>query len=280
MKTVAIVGAGLIGASFALALRKAGFGGKIIGVSSPGAIAEAKAAGAIDSSANLEEACKSADLIYLSQSVDRIAETLPLIGRFACADVLVTDAGSVKGVIVKKAATLPGTSFIGGHPLAGKELRGAAAADADLFRGRPYVLTPRQGPPSKHEATLRAYLARMGAHIVELTAEEHDRATAYTSHLPQLLSTALASTLQAQKNDNFGSVFGPGLLDMTRLAMSSPELWTAILADNRDNVLQALDTFADCLAQVRKAVIECSLDYHFNSGRVFAESLRTLKRSE
>jgi prephenate dehydrogenase len=120
----------------------------------------------------------------------------------------------------------------------------------------------------------------MGAHIVELTAEEHDRATAYTSHLPQLLSTALASTLQAQKNDNFGSVFGPGLLDMTRLAMSSPELWTAILANNRDNVLQALDTFADCLAQVRKAVIECSLDYHFNSGRVFAESLRTLKRSE
>jgi prephenate dehydrogenase len=120
----------------------------------------------------------------------------------------------------------------------------------------------------------------MGALIVELTAEEHDRATAYTSHLPQLLSTALASTLQRQKNDNFERVFGPGLLDMTRLALSSPELWTAILANNRENVVQALDTFTGCLAQVRKALIECSLDDQFLSGRAFAESLRTSKRIE
>ena len=280
METVAIVGAGLIGASFGLALRKAGFGGKIIGVSSPGAIAEAKAAGAIDFSATLEEACKSADLIYLSQAVDRITETLPLIARLVRAGALITDAGSVKAVIVQKAATLPGLSFIGGHPLAGKEVRGAAAADPDLFRGRPYVLTPQQGPQSKHEAALRAYLARMGAHVVELTAEEHDRATAFTSHLPQLLSTALANTLQRQKNNNFGSVFGPGLLDMTRLAMSSPELWKAILANNRENVVQALDVFAGCLAELREALNAGGLDEQFHFGREFAESLRTLKRIE
>lgn len=278
METVAIVGTGLIGASFGLALRKAGFGGKIIGVSSPEAIIDAKAVGAIDSSATLEEACKSADLIYLSQAVDRITETLPLISGFARSGALVTDAGSVKAVIVKKAATLPGLSFIGGHPLAGKEVRGAAAADPDLFQGRPYVLTPRQGPQSEYEAAFRAYLGHMGTHLVELTAEEHDYATAFTSHLPQLLSTALAATLQRQENENLGNVFGPGLMDMTRLALSSPELWTAILANNRENVLQALDGFAGCLGQLREALIKGSLDEQFRSGRVFAESLRTSKR--
>lgn len=280
METVAIVGAGLIGASFGLALRKAGFQGKIVGVSSPRAVAEAKTAGAIDSAATLEKAGGSSDLIYLSQPVDRIAETLPLIARFARPGALITDAGSVKATIVKTAATLPDISFIGGHPLAGKEVRGAASADADLFRGRPYVLTPRQGPPSEHETTFRTYLDRMGAHIVELAAEEHDSATAFTSHLPQLLSTTLASTLEGQKNENFRSVFGPGLLDMTRLAMSSPELWTAIFSNNRENVLQALDAFTASLAQVRKALIDCSLEEQFLSGRSFAASLRTSKRIE
>jgi prephenate dehydrogenase len=279
MKTVAIVGTGLIGASFGLALRKAGFQGKIIGVSSSGAVGEAKAVGAIDAAATLEEACSSSDLIYLSQTVDRILETLPLVARIIRAGTLLTDAGSVKAAIVKKAAALP-ISFIGGHPLAGKEVRGAAAADPDLFRGRPYVLIPRQGPPSEHEPIFRTYLSRMGAHIIDLSAEEHDRATAFTSHLPQLLSTTLASALERQKNENFGTVFGPGLLDMTRLAMSSPELWTAILGNNRENVLQALDSFTECLAQVREALIHRRLDEHFLLGRAFAESLRTLKRVE
>jgi prephenate dehydrogenase len=280
METVAIAGVGLIGASFGLALRKAGFPGRIIGVSSPGAVAEAKAVGAIDTSATLEQACRSADLIYLSRTVDRIIESLPQIARFVRAGALITDAGSVKVAIVKKAAILPGISFIGGHPLAGKEVRGAAAADPDLFRGRPYVLTPRQGPRSEHEQAFRSYLDLMGARVLELTAEEHDRATAFTSHLPQLLSTALASTLEQQKNENFTNVFGPGLLDMTRLAMSSPELWAAILANNHQNVLQALDSLTACLAQLREALIAGGLDSHFLSGRAFAESLRTLKRVE
>ena len=280
METVAIVGAGLIGASFGLALRKAGFQGELVGVSSPGAIEEAKAAGAISSSATLEEAANAADLIYLSQTVDRIMETLPKLARCARPGALITDAGSVKTTIVKTAAALPGISFIGGHPLAGKEVRGAAAADPDLFRGRPYVLTPRQGMQSEYEAIFRTYLHRMGAHTVELTADEHDRATAFTSHLPQLLSTTLASALEQQKNENFGGVFGPGLLDMTRLAMSSPELWKAILANNRENVLQALDTFAGCLAQVRQALMNGSLEEQFLSGRTFSEKLRTPKRNE
>ena len=163
METVAIVGVGLIGASFGLALRRAGFRGAIVGVSNPEALAEAKAAGAIDSSASLADACSTADLVYLSQTVDRIVETLQLLGPFVRPGTLVTDAGSTKTAITKQAArSLPDAGFIGGHPLAGKEKRGASAAEANLFDGRPYVLTPPQGPVTPHLPVFRNYLERMG----------------------------------------------------------------------------------------------------------------------
>jgi prephenate dehydrogenase len=279
METVAIVGVGLIGASFGLALRKAGFRGTIVGVSKPEALEEAKAIGAIDSSASLMEACAAADLVYLSQTVDRIVETLQLLRPCVRPDVLITDAGSTKSTITQQAAkSLPDVAFIGGHPLAGKEKRGASAADATLFEGRPYVLTPLQGPVTPHLPSFRSYLQRMGARLMELTAEEHDQAAAFTSHLPQLLSTVLASTLNLQKNENFDKVYGPGLLDMTRLAMSSSDLWAAILANNQASVLTALDAFADQLAALRAAVVSNDIHKFFESGESFAASLRMPNR--
>ena len=149
MKTVVIAGVGLIGGSFALALRKAGFTGRILGVSSPETIRKAVALGAIDRGAGLEEAVDSADLIYLAQPISRILEMLPRIGEFARPSALITDAGSTKSQIVDAAAhSIRGRQFLGGHPMAGKEARGVEAAEAGLFEGRTYILTPRD--PGEH----------------------------------------------------------------------------------------------------------------------------------
>jgi len=279
MRTVAIVGVGLVGTSFGLAIREAGFAGEIIGVSSSDALSAARKLGAISGSATLDEACRRADLIYLSQPVDRILSTISRLGPLAAAGTLVTDAGSTKLTIVRKAAEcLRHTEFIGGHPMAGKEKSGAEEADANLFRGRPYILTPSSGPPSPHAASFRGLLECIGANIVELDAQEHDRVVAFTSHLPQLVSTALASTLAHQKNNHLEQIFGPGLLDMTRLALSSEALWTSILAENREAALRALDAFEEQLHRARQAVATNNLADLFSSGESFASTIRKLTR--
>jgi prephenate dehydrogenase len=277
MRTVAIAGTGLIGGSFGLALRQAGFDGEIIGVSNPAAIASALKRGAISSSGTLEEAAARADLLYLAQPVDRILETIEKLGGMPAAPGrLITDAGSTKGTIVRQAAaSLSAGSFLGGHPLAGKEQRGAAAADAELFRDRPYVLTPT-GPETPAAAEFRSWLSRLGARIIDLSPEEHDVTVALTSHLPQLVSTALAATLADLSDHPLDRVFGPGLIDMTRLALSPPDLWLSILATNQPAVLAALDSFVTSLTTIRQRLGTRKLSESFISAKDFASRLRNL----
>lgn len=273
MKTVAIVGVGLIGGSFALALRKAGFEGEILGVSSEGAIEAGTRIGAISRRATLEEIAGVADFIYLSQPVGGILQTLEFLGPLAPSGCLITDAGSTKAAIVAKAGEcIRAAQFIGGHPLAGKEQRGAEFADAGLFNGRPYVLTPT-GPAEKMEE-LRVWLRRMGAIVFELSPREHDIVVAFTSHLPQLLSTALSNALAEQQNTNFQQIFGPGLLDMTRLAMSTPEVWQSILETNQQPVLAALKAFDRSLSELQSAITSRELRLLFDSAAEFAQRLR------
>jgi prephenate dehydrogenase len=169
METVAIVGVGLIGASFGLALRKSGFSGEIIGVSSEKALAAGLARGAISSSATLAKAAQRADLVYLSQPGDRILDTIPQLAPALQPGAMVTDAGSTKQQIAACAlAHLPAASFLGGHPIAGKEQRGPAAADADLFRDRPYILTPH-GPDNRHTEVFRQTLHSFGAIVMDMS---------------------------------------------------------------------------------------------------------------
>jgi prephenate dehydrogenase len=271
MKTVGIVGVGLIGGSFGLAMRAAGFSGEILGVSSPSAIAAGIARGAISAGATLEQAAAEADLLYLAQPVDRILQTLTALGAIARPECLITDAGSTKQEIVRQSAGLP---FLGGHPLAGKEQRGVEAAEAALFRGRPYVLTPHAADsPAAQE--FRSWLERFGANVIEMSPREHDSTVALTSHLPQLVSTALAAMLNRRKDENLGKVIGPGLLDMTRLAMSAPDLWLSILSTNEVEVLAALDDFQASLGKVREALVTSNLADLFRAGAAFASKIRT-----
>jgi len=269
---VAIVGVGLIGASFGLALRKAGFAGPLIGVSSAGALAAGLEAGAISETASLEDAAQQADLIYLAQPVDRIIETLAKIGPIAQPDALITDAGSTKVAIVAAAAQhVKQAQFVGGHPMAGKESRGAFNADGNLFRGRPYVLEPASGAKAEQ---FRDWITCLGAEIVEMTPERHDATVALTSHLPQLLSTTLAALLADDANRGLTDVFGSGLLDMTRLALSPADLWASILQTNARNVEKALEDYIGALVRIRNSLRTPELYKIFDVSANFAAELR------
>ncbi len=255
METVAIVGVGLIGGSFGLALKKAGFHGTILGVSSEASVRAGIQAGAIDRGATLEQAARAADLMYLAQPIGRILDTLHHLDPLVRPEALVTDAGSTKHAIVTDARRLVRRcQFLGGHPLAGKEKRGAAAAEADLFRGRTYVLTPAS-PDELRTPAARVFvnwLSRIGAKTVTLGAAEHDRLVSFTSHLPQLASTALAATVAENLTAPEDlQVAGPGLIDSTRLAMSAYELWRDILATNTESIEQALTAYINELEQLR-----------------------------
>jgi prephenate dehydrogenase len=266
-RTVAIAGVGLIGGSFALALRKAGFQGRIIGVSSQRTIAAALSRGVIDEALPLRDAAAQADLIYLAQPIEKILENLAELDSAAGPGTLVTDAGSTKRLIVERAATLRNVRFVGGHPMAGKETRGVESAEADLFRGRPYVLTGS-------DAELEGWIGRIGARLVKLDAREHDRLVALVSHLPQLLSTTLAGMLGEEPAS--ASVAGPAALDMTRLALSPYEIWRDIIATNTAGIDGALAALIARLEQLRRDLADDSkLRQAFAQGARGASLLRS-----
>lgn len=281
IETVAVVGVGLIGGSFALALREAGFGGEIVGVSSAPAIEAGVARGVISRGISLTEAAAVADLIYLAQPVDRILQSIEALGRMGVRDCLITDGGSTKASIVNRAFEhLAGIAFLGGHPMAGKEQRGTEASEGNLFRGRPYVLCPPATKASPFEEDFRAWLVKIGADVLEMSADEHDATVALTSHLPQLLSTALADTLARSNNPQVTGVFGGGLLDMTRLALSSPDLWLSILSTNRGTVTKGLDELIDTLNGMRQALGTEELRGYFERAAFFSAQLRKLPFTE
>src|SRR5579883_2923966 len=241
---VSVVGVGLIGGSFALALRKAGFKGKIIGVSSRETVKAALERGVIDDALPLREAAAQSDLIYLAQPIERILQTLDELDAYVRTGALITDAGSTKAAIVARAAKhIKRAKFVGGHPMAGKQTRGVGEAEAELFQDRPYILTARD-----HE--LETWIERIGARLVVLDAQEHDRLVALTSHLPQLISTALAGSIAAEPGA--AQVVGPAAIDLTRLAMSPYEIWRDIFATNAESIDQALAAFIDRLTDLRK----------------------------
>ncbi len=263
---VSIVGVGLIGGSFALALRKAGFRGKIIGVSSPPTIEAALARRVIDEALPLRDAAGQSDLIYLAQPIERIISTIEELDPWVFPGTLITDAGSTKTAIVQCAAKkIRRGRFVGGHPMAGKQSRGVAEADADLFQRRPYVLT-------SNDTELEQWIRRIGSRVVILPPEEHDRLVALTSHLPQLIATALASSIAQQPAA--ARVAGPAAIDMTRLAMSPYDIWRDILLTNSGPIDDALTAFIGKLAELRGMLREPELGKEFERAAAGAHALR------
>lgn len=279
MKTVAIVGVGLIGGSFGLALKRAGFAGSILGVSSKKTISNALQHWAIDEGVTIEDAAARADLVYLAGPISGILETLPKLAGKLKPGAVVTDAGSTKQTILEQAArSLPGTVFVGGHPMAGKESRGVEHADGGLFEGRPYLLCG--GDDVRAQAgEFEGWLERIGARVAWMSAAEHDRLVAAASHGPQLLSTALAAALS--RRTDAGAVAtsaGPGLRDMTRLALSSYDIWRDILATNGGEIAAVLAEVEAQLAALRSELTSKSGEETsrkaFGEGASFAVQVR------
>ncbi len=274
VETVAIAGVGLIGGSFALALRKSGFSGRILGVSSERTTREAIDLGVIHEAATLEEAASRAELLFLSQPILHLIDDLDRLRGLLQPGAIVTDAGSTKSRICAAGATALGAQFIGGHPMAGKEARGVKYADAGLFQGCNWVLTPADPAHLNAPAAqwLQARIRDFGSRLVILDPETHDRTVAHTSHLVQLLSTALGVTLAG--HPEAPRVAGPAAIEMTRVAMSDFGMWSDILATNPENVGAAIDAFLANLTAIRNRLTDPELRITFEKA---AESARKLR---
>jgi prephenate dehydrogenase len=244
---VAIAGLGLVGGSLARALTAAGY--RVIGLDHARVLRQARRARAIAAGAtSLQGALPGSDVLVLAAPPRVNLAMLREAARLAPPRLVITDVGSVKTPIVKEAARLRLRRFVGGHPLAGTEKSGFAASTAALFAGRSWVLTPAPGT-APAATRLVARLARdAGGRPLRLRAAEHDRAVAFLSHVPQLVSWAL---LDAARRDPTGArhlgMAGPGFRDMTRLARSPRALWRQILAQNRREVSRALLAFQRAL---------------------------------
>lgn len=263
IEKLAIIGVGLIGGSFAMALREAGMVREIVGVGRSAAnLQEALNCGAIDRiAAGAAAAVQDADLVMLAVPVGQMAAVMQQIAPHLAAHTVVTDAGSTKGDVVALARLhLPQhlAGFVPGHPIAGAEKSGAGAANAGLFRGRQTVLTPLPETAAAATGLVRDAWLACGARAAEMAPEEHDRIFAAVSHLPHLLAFALVDEIAARSNGKelFGYAAG-GFRDFTRIAGSSPEMWRDICLANRDALLHELDAYQSQLARLR-ALLEQS----------------------
>ena len=248
-KKIVIFGAGLIGGSFALALRKANAVGEVVGFGrSAATLQQAKQLGILDRIG--EDATREvadADLVLLATPVGQMAELMARIAPHLGTHTLVTDGGSTKSDVVAAArANLADkiTQFVPAHPIAGAEKSGAGAAQADLYQGKKVVLTPLPENSKDAVASVRQAWELCGAVVSELTAEQHDAVFAAVSHLPHLLSFALVHDLAQRDNrDLLLSFAASGFRDFTRIAASSPEMWRDISMANREALLQELQIY-------------------------------------
>lgn len=278
-RRVALIGTGLIGGSFALALRKHFPDVSITGYDRPEVLQRAVARGAINNAApDLAGVVRGADLVYLALPIVPTLEFLPQIAKHADAGTLVTDACSTKTVICRVAREnfRGGAQFLGGHPMAGKERSGIEHADAELFRGAPYPLI---GTAETADARAKAFaeiLATLGAQPTWCDAETHDWAVGIVSHLPQLVSIALARVVQ-DETDETGlplSLAGPGLQDMLRLAGSPYGVWRDILLTNTENVSRALDRLAQTVDYLRTRLATKELEQEFRAANEIYKQLQ------
>jgi prephenate dehydrogenase len=274
----AIIGTGLIGGSFALALRKHFPAISIVGFDRPEALHKALARGAIQESANdIAGALRGADLVYVALPIGATIDALPAIAAHAGASAFVTDAGSTKTVIcrVAKEHFQNGTRFLGGHPMAGREHSGVEYADADLFRGASYALIGNGDDPDARVKAFESVVRAIGARSEWVDAETHDWAVGIVSHLPQLLAIALARTVQ-DETDETGlplSLAGPGLQDVLRLAGSPYGMWRDIVHTNTENISRALDRLGQAVEHLRTRLTNKDLESEFAAANEIYKTL-------
>jgi prephenate dehydrogenase len=290
IRRVTILGTGLIGGSFALALRKNLTDIFISGWDHPEVVREKEVRNAFDEtfSGNLGPALAKADLIYIALPIAVTLDLLSEIGRHAPAYALVSDACSTKLRIMEESGPLfsgnNGAIFLGGHPMAGKELSGIAAADAELFQGHTYALIAEGdaiATPTASEPRIAAFvkiLEKIGAQPLWIGARQHDYAVGLSSHLPQLAAVALAAFLYDRLDENGLPITlaGPGLRDSLRLAGSPYAMWRDIVLTNKELLSASLDLFARRLDDLRERLGSRDLEADFDAANELYKLLRSL----
>ena len=289
---VTLLGTGLIGGSFALALRKYATDLHISGWDRPEIVNQARSRDAIDEAftGDLAASLRASDLIYIALPIGVTLDLLPEIARAAPKHALVTDACSTKLRIAQSAAenfSSPSTAlFLGGHPMAGREVAGIAQADADLFRNAPYALIADSSVTvdsalAERDPRISAFLKlleKIGARPLWLGAQQHDYAVGMVSHLPQLAAVALGSFLFDHLDENGLpiTVAGPGLRDSLRLAGSPYSTWRDIVLTNKEVLSAALDLFARRLDDLRERLASRDLEADFDAANELYRLLRSL----
>jgi prephenate dehydrogenase len=281
---ISIVGLGLVGGSWGLALKDRGFKGRRVGCDRPEIVKGALARGAIDEGGeDLAASVRGADLVILATPVGVILDLLPKLKLLVSPRALVTDVGSTKRLIAERAQAVLGNEplFLGGHPLAGKECSGLENADRALFQNARYVLTPWTSEHLEDERVkgFSLLLAALGARPFVSDARSHDRAVAYLSHLPQLVSSALTSLVAEESAKTFLplELAASGFRDVTRLAESPYSVWRDICLTNVENIQTGLGALIEKLEAMKLHLSDRGLEREFKEGRKLRERLREIK---
>ena len=261
IRQITIIGTGLMGGSLALALRKRKFSGRIVGCDREGTLERARMRGAIDDgTADPGDAVRGSQVVVLATPVLAICDLIDRLGPVLPSKTLLTDVGSTKAAVVERALKVfgkgAGKRFLAGHPMAGKEMSGVDFADADLFQKAAWFLSPlpEQDLNEGLFAEFAGWIDAIGARIVMLPAEEHDRLCAWVSHVPQMMSTALAAALV----EEFGAeapllpAGGRALQEMTRISASPYSMWRDVAITNKKNLENALWKVEQRLAHIRE----------------------------
>ncbi len=281
-RRVAILGTGLIGGSFGLALRKHFPAISIVGFDREEPLSRALACGAIhERFSKIEDAVHRADLVYLALPVGASIDALHAISRAIGPEALVTDSCSTKAAICRTASRLfsAPARFLGGHPMAGKESSGIENAHADIFVGAPYALIGSESETDPRIVQFVEIVRRIGAKPVWCDADTHDWAVSIVSHLPQLAAIALARVV-ADETDETGlppSLAGKGLKDTLRLAGSPYDVWRDVFLTNRENITHALDRLTQAIDYLRTNLSSKALEEEF---RVANEVFELLHKNQ
>lgn len=255
-----LIGCGLMGGSFALALKQAGLVKRVVGYSkSPTTTERARQMGIIDMEApSALLAVSGADLVMLAVPVSATESTFKSIKHLVTPSMLVMDMGSTKGDVVDAARRTLGErvgSFVPAHPITGKEVSGVEHASADLYRGKQVIITPIERTLTSHLAKAEAMWNALGCGVRQMSPQAHDAAFAAVSHLPHLLAFALISSVYSQdKGSDYMSMAGPGFRDFTRIAASDPKMWRDIMLANRTELLAQSEAFRAALVAMESMI--------------------------
>jgi len=281
LRQITIIGSGLIGGSLGLALRKNKFKGKIIGCDRPEVLRRAKRLHAIDHGvADPSAACEGSDVVVLATPVGAAIELIGKVAPRLNLNAIVTDVGSTKFEIALRARQVFGEDaprkFLPGHPMAGKENSGIKYADPDLFRGAVWFLTPLVGKnlPAGTGREYVALLKRIGAKVAFLDPAGHDRLCAWISHIPQMISTALAASLVEEYGEEAPLLESGGraLREMTRIASSPYSMWRDLALTNKKSIAEALLKIEQRLAHIRENLDTRELEAEFNQAHQLRKS--------